>query len=563
MDDHDDPELLRREIAALVRENAGLKASLAQRSGCGREQIDSSQLEVALQALRRERDLAALVMETSPTAIVLLDREGRITLSNAAAQRVLGIDAEALVQRSYNSSEWQGGDHAGRPLRDEDLPFRRALDSGETARNVPLAVTTPAGGRVLLRVSAAPVKDAQGAITGVVTTFEDVTAQVGLEAALLDMERRARSFVEASPMGIHMYDLREDGELLFVGANRAADAILGVDNSQFIGKTIAEAFPPLLATDVPERYRRAARLGEPWHTQVVQYDDQRISGAYEVYAFQTSAGSMAALFLDIGPRLRAEQEKARLEARLRQQQKLESIGTLAAGVAHEINNPLNGILNYGELIQARLPEGDPLRRYAQSIIRESERVSVIVRDLLAFSRQERQQHSPARMADIVGSTLTLVQALFRKDQIQITTEVPDGLPSLKCRSQQVQQVLLNLLTNARDALIEKHPGAHPDKQIAIRVSLFERDGGRWLRTTVEDRGNGIPPETGERIFDPFFTTKPRERGTGLGLAVSYGIAHDHHGELSFESEPGRGTRFHLDLPVDNGGKQEERAEGDR
>lgn len=240
-----------------------------------------------------------------------------------------------------------------------------------------------------------------------------------------------------------------------------------------------------------------------------------------------------------------------LEAQLRQQQKLESIGTLASGIAHEINNPINGIMNLAQLIEDAMAPADPARDYTQRIVRETERIATIVRNLLAFARQERQSHSPARMADIVEATLTLTSAVLRHDQIQLTIDVPEDLPLIKCRSQQIQQVLLNLVGNARDALNSRYPEYDDDKKLLISSSLLERDGRRWLHTAVEDHGCGIPEEIAARLFDPFFTTKPKELGTGLGLSISHGIVKDHHGTLTFESEPGQ-TRFFLDIPIDNG-----------
>ena len=129
--------------------------------------------------------------------------------------------------------------------------------------------------------------------------------------------------------------------------------------------------------------------------------------------------------------------------------------------------------------------------------------------------------------------------------------MPDDLPVIKCRSQQIQQVLMNLFTNARDALNERYPEHDPDKIMKVSVRPFEKAGRPWVRTTVEDHGSGIPDEIRERVFDPFFTTKDRTQGTGLGLSISRGISKDHHGELCVESEPGEYTRFQLELPVDN------------
>lgn len=256
-------------------------------------------------------------------------------------------------------------------------------------------------------------------------------------------------------------------------------------------------------------------------------------------------------FQDITERKRMEEEKLGLEAHLRQQQKLEAIGTLASGIAHEINNPINGIMNFAQLIDDRLEPESPLREFAVEIGRETERVSAIVRNLLTFARQEKESHSPARIVDIVNDSISLVGTIIRRDQIALEVDMPDDLPKFKCRSQQIQQVVMNLLTNARDALNERYPEHDPDKIMKVTVRPLEKEDRPWVRVTVEDHGAGVPDEISDRIFDPFFTTKDRTKGTGLGLSISHGIVQDHHGELFFESEAGRCTRFHLDLPVDN------------
>jgi signal transduction histidine kinase len=313
--------------------------------------------------------------------------------------------------------------------------------------------------------------------------------------------------------------------------------------------------------------------------------------------------SRRAMLSTLEDQKRAEEALRASEAQLRQQQKLEAIGTLASGVAHEINNPITGIMNYAQLIADTAAPESRAAEYAGEIVHETERVATIVRNLLQFARQEKQAHSPARIADLVEQTLSLFRAVLRRDQITHTVDVPPDLPLLKCRSQQLQQVLMNLLTNARDALNAKYPGYHPDKTIRItarevsdicdlqlpicdvkapelgppianRKSQIANDpeapvpesqianpksqmATRWLRLTVADQGIGIPPEIQGRIFDPFFTTKPRDQGTGLGLSISHGIVKDHRGVLHFETELGIGTQFHLDLPADNGWTVEE------
>jgi PAS domain S-box-containing protein len=242
----------------------------------------------------------------------------------------------------------------------------------------------------------------------------------------------------------------------------------------------------------------------------------------------------------------------KLEEQLIHSQKIESIGTLAGGVAHEINNPINGIMNYAQLILDRMEKENPATELAREILDETRRIARIVKNLLTFARREKQSHSPAQLADIVSSVLSLIQTVMRHDQIALELAIPEDLPKIKCRSQQIQQVLMNLMTNARDALNERYPGYSSAKKLRVSAELIQRQGRKFIRTTVEDSGSGIPSEILDRIFDPFFTTKPKETGTGLGLSISYGIVKDHNGELSVESEPGRYTRFHMDLPVDNG-----------
>ncbi|MCC7377501.1 MAG: PAS domain S-box protein [Verrucomicrobiales bacterium] len=260
-----------------------------------------------------------------------------------------------------------------------------------------------------------------------------------------------------------------------------------------------------------------------------------------------------AIVRDITDRKRQEAERREFESRLRHQQKLEAIGTLASGVAHEINNPITGVLNYAQLILDHPGSGGPVTEFAAEIIRETGRVAAIVRGLLQFAHRENQAAGPARLADIVETTLSLVRVLFRKDQIVIELRVPPDLPWVRCRPSEIQQVVMNLLTNARDALNQRFPAFHPEKRITLDGRTVESEGRRWVRLSVVDRGSGVPAEVRERIFEPFFTTKTRDKGTGLGLAISHGLVRENQGLLHFETECGKGTTFHLDLPmIDDG-----------
>jgi signal transduction histidine kinase len=255
------------------------------------------------------------------------------------------------------------------------------------------------------------------------------------------------------------------------------------------------------------------------------------------------------LRVEVAEREQAEAERVQANARLRQQQKLDAIGMLAAGVAHEINNPVQGIMNYARLLQRELPADSRGHDFASEILAESRRVSHIVRDLLVFARRDRDTPGQSNPCDIIHGTLTLVRAVLQDDAIILRVDLPPSLPDIVCREQQIRQVLMNLVTNARDALNARYPRAHPDKVVRISVTLEERVFGTWVRVTVEDHGVGVEPDNLERIFEPFFTTKGDTQGTGLGLFVSHGIVRDHGGALHMEATPGQPTRFHVDLPV--------------
>jgi signal transduction histidine kinase len=256
-----------------------------------------------------------------------------------------------------------------------------------------------------------------------------------------------------------------------------------------------------------------------------------------------------AVATDITASKQAELEKRQLEAQLRQQQRLESVGTLASGVAHEINNPIQGIMNYADLILASSGRRELVEEFAGEINHESNRVATIVRNLLAFSRQDASAElEDTQLGDVVEATLSLVHAVLRRDNIKVSVEVQSGLPPVRCRAQQIQQVVMNLVTNARDALKSCYEDDYDSrKRIEIRVERDPRP--QWVRICVRDFGPGIAADVLPRIFDPFFTTKGRYEGTGLGLAVSHGIALEHGGELRVETSPGNGACFVLELPV--------------
>jgi len=512
--------------------------------------------ELAVAATRRERrrleDAAFIAsrqwrttFDALPEPIFLLDPEGKIVRCNRAFRELVGKPFQDILGRPCHSVV-HGADG---PIAECPFVACRRTRKRETA-------VIRRDGR-WFQLSIDPVWDEEGALVNAVHVMADVTEARTREEAIRASETRYRELANFLPIGI--FEADPEGRFLFV--NRTALELSGYAEDELLSSVrFLDIIDP---SDRPKAAARLARVTAGEKPVPSEFLARRKDGTTLPLLVLTHPllkdGRPAGLrgtAMDISERKAAEAEMQRLEAQLRHQQKLEAIGTLAGGVAHEINNPINGIMNYAQLIADQAAADSPLPGFADEILREADRVATIVNGLLTFSRQDRRTHSPASLADIVESTLRLVRTIIRHDQIELAVDVPTDLPRMTCRSQQIQQVLMNLITNARDALNAKGPGYFEGKRIDIRARTFLKDGRTWIRTTVEDRGCGIAPEVRDRLFEPFFTTKPKDQGTGLGLSISHGIVRDHGGEISFESDVGLGTRFHLDLPAEAGEETE-------
>ncbi len=249
-------------------------------------------------------------------------------------------------------------------------------------------------------------------------------------------------------------------------------------------------------------------------------------------------------------------EKATLEAEAMRASHLASIGELAAGVAHEINNPINGIINYAQMLANRSTQRTKEAEIAGRIMKEGDRIAGIVRSLLSFARERKEEKAPSSLQVILFEALTLSEAQFRKDGIELRMDFPAELPDVIANPQQVQQVFLNVISNARYALNQKYPGADKSKLLEISGENTRVDDLQYVRFTFCDYGTGIPANILDKVMNPFFSTKPSGQGTGLGLSISHGLIKDHGGRLTIESTEGEYSRIMIDLPVrGTGGKE--------
>lgn len=229
--------------------------------------------------------------------------------------------------------------------------------------------------------------------------------------------------------------------------------------------------------------------------------------------------------------------------------KLAAIGELAAGVAHEVNNPITGVINFAQILLDKYDLDPAGIDIVQKIMKEGNRIASITRNLISFARADSGKREPVNPVEIVNASLALVQHQLQKDGITVVTEFPNNKSVIVADFRQLQQVLLNLISNSRYALNARYSGF--DSRKIIEISCLEKNDGDHpvYRITVKDYGTGLPQSILERLFEPFFTTKPPGEGTGLGLSISYGIIKDHGGDLHVNSILEQYTEMIIELPA--------------
>jgi two-component system NtrC family sensor kinase len=374
---------------------------------------------------------------------------------------------------------------------------------------------------------------------------------VAIENSLLYQEQRERTeelallkeFNESIVESINVGLVAVDAEGRATACNTSLEEMLGVRRGEAVGQMVEELF----AEDFAETLQ-----------QVLGGTEWRLSDVRHVYKLHTAtrAGRPLILNISIAPLKRPDSSvhtgalvvledvtgRVRLEEQLQQREKLSSIGLLAAGVAHEINTPLTGVSSYTQMLLAMLADTDPKHALLQKIRRQTDRATGIVNNLLNFSRTGGvTDFAEVELNRVLDDTLQLLEIQLRHNRIEVVREYGPDVPRVFANGGQLQQVFTNLLLNARDAI--------PD---GGRITLRTRaEGDDAVAVEVEDTGIGIAPENVARIYDPFFTTKGVGMGTGLGLAVSYGIVQEHSGHIAVQSAPGRGTTFRITLPTSN------------
>jgi PAS domain S-box-containing protein len=519
-----------------VRQNLELRA---------REQ----ELEAAKEALSKyagvlERQLES-VLANVPDIIFSLDPDAaRLLYVSPASTRVLGVPAEALMGDMEN---WSATMHPEDRTWVRDW-YRRAGQLG-TQSTAEYRVVGLDGTVRWIQGTINPCRDETGAVTRIDGVARDVTERRLARERLRSREAELRGIVDSALDAVVAID--ESGSI--TTWNPQAERIFGWPREEAIGRKLATTIIPPQHREAHQRglsrylaTRESRIIGQRIEMTAMHRDGREFPVELAITSLHTEDGlSFSAFIRDVT-------ERRRLEEQVRLAQKMEAIGTLAGGVAHDFNNLLTVMKVSVELALPALPADSPVRDDLRAIGEATDRAALLTRQLLTFGRKQEVDPQPLRLNDLVTNTTSMLKRIIGED-VRLVVQCTSEPTVVQADLGQLEQVVMNLSVNARDAMAGGGELALLTDTVTIDEAFCSTHPwarpGSYVRLTVSDTGTGMDAETQARIFEPFFTTKPVGRGTGLGLAVVYGIVKQHGGLIHVYSEPGKGTAFRVYLPA--------------
>lgn len=483
----------------------------------------------------RFRDTADLL----PQAVFETDALGTLAFANRVTMEMTGCGG-ADLERGVTIFDLV----AESDCQQLAQTFHRVLD-GETIHAREALIEMRNGRRIEVLISAAPLVR-KGRVVGVRGVAVDISERIVAEQALRQSEKKfKRLFREYQTLldGIPDPIALIAPDLTVLRTNLATADIVARPVQELPGQKCCSLWADSSCRQEECPVMTSFRTGVV-RKMVARTDDGR---SWEVRTFpvKNKTGTTVQVIRyanDITRQMQLREESLRTG-------QLASLGELAAGVAHEINNPINGIINYAQLLADSLDIEQEDMDILCGIIDEGERIANIVRNLLAFARARKEHKDRVALSDMLACSLALTESQLRKDGIRLQVEVPDGLPEVIAHAQEIQQVILNLLSNSRYALNKKYPSVDEQKTLTIKAEAADHRGVPSLKLTVCDQGPGIPQKALHKVLEPFYTTKPTGEGTGLGLSISHGIIKDHQGEMIIGSKEGQYTSVTLVLPA--------------
>ncbi|NPV86227.1 MAG: PAS domain S-box protein [Anaerolineae bacterium] len=475
------------------------------------------------------------LIENQGEGIGIVDADEKFLFCNRAAEQIFGVGVGQLVGR--NLREFLKPNQLMEVL--QQTQKRRAGESSEYE----LEIRRPDGQARWLLVTATPRFDETGAFTGTYGVFRDITSRKFAEEVMRQNEQLFKQFFELSPIGVAVTSL--EGRYLYVN-RRLCDA-LGYSEQELLRLSYEDVSYRDEAELQKNRELRQALLKGEISEFEIEKRFVRKSGEVLCVILRVTlvCDSQSTPLYYIGQFLDITERK-KLEAEVLLAQRMAGLGTLAGGVAHEINTPLQIIVGSSETLIKRLREGvldnDKLLRGLERINQSAWRVAEIIRSLMMYAHPSADVRQWANLNDVIRDTLLLMEYQLKSwSNVTVQTDLAADLPQLYCERGQISQMLINLLNNAHDAI--------PQGGEIILRTQYDAES-RCILLQVSDDGEGIPPQIRDKIFDPFFTTKEVGKGTGLGLSIVAGIVKAHSGKISVESAPGRGTTITVSFTQD-------------
>jgi PAS domain S-box-containing protein len=401
------------------------------------------------------------------------------------------------------------------------------------------------GDRFPAHTTITAIKDPSGRVTGFVEIVRDITRRRALERELRETKEFLENIMESSVDGIVTTDLK--GKVTYL--NRAMEEMLAYKKEEILHKHISLFYVKGIqeAREIMGLLRAHDRA-DNYEMEVRKRSGEILTILTSIFLLRDMDNNLlgtAGIFKDITEQKRLEAELKAAQANLVQASKMRALGELVAGVGHELNNPLMASQTVLHVIFKNLHEECPNRDRLELIRRCNDRIEKIVDHLREFSREGKAEFVLLHINQPIENALLITGQQLLDHNISIVRGLSGGLPKVLGDANQLEQVFLNLISNAMDAMdIVSGP-----KELAISSYLVKAETGSWVAVSVKDTGIGIPKENMDKVFEPFFSTKPVGKGTGLGLSLCFGIIEAHGGRLEIESEPGKGTEAKVILPI--------------
>ena len=495
-------------------------------------------------------DRFRFLLEELPVGVLLQSPAAEILSSNPRALELLGLSEDQLLGRTSFHPDWNVIHEDGAPFPGPTHPVPQAIATRQPVRNVVMGVYRPATqDRVWLLVNAVPELAPDGSVQMVLCTFTDITERRLEEIRLHRSEELLRDTQRLAKVGGWEWDLATQTATWTEGLYRIHELKPDqrLERSGELVEGSLRCYAPEDRSMVLAAFRRCLERGEPYDLEFpfTTFQGRRIwvRTMAEATLVEGRVVKVSGHLIDITEQVRREEERRRMEAQLQQVQKMESLGLLAGGVAHDINNVLGSILAVATLHRRKAAEGTPLRRDMDTITQACLRGGSLTKSLQGFARKELGEERLLDLNDLIRAEVRLLARTVAGD-IRITEDLGEGLQEIKGDPAALRHAIMSLCANA----IEGMPRGGT---LTLRTRNL---GSEAVIVEVEDRGTGMPPEVLEQAMAPFFTTKQSSQGAGLGLSLVYGTVRAHRGTVELTSEPGRGTLVRLHFPTPGTGK---------